>query len=85
MQLIQTPSAALLQITFSPQKGRKAEHHLASEDRLRVWGLFSLKKRQLPEDLVAAFQYLKVACKIKIERDFLQGQVVTVKSATVVN
>lgn len=47
--------------------------------------MFSLKKRQLPEDLVAAFQYLKVACKIKIERDFLQGQVVTVKSATVVN
>jgi len=50
--------------------------HLSYEERLRGLALFSLEKRRVQEDLVAAFQYLKGLIR-KMRKNFFVGPVAT--------
>ncbi|KAJ7423503.1 hypothetical protein BTVI_09552 [Pitangus sulphuratus] len=47
----------LVRVQMEATKMIRGMEHLSWDDRLRELGLFSLEKRKLQEDLIAAFQY----------------------------
>ncbi|GAB0193215.1 hypothetical protein GRJ2_001786800 [Grus japonensis] len=62
----------LEQVQRAAMKMIRGLEHFCYEDRLRELELFSLEKRRLWGDLIAAFQYLKRPTG-RLERDVYQG------------